>query len=69
VQKKHTSLQDIREVVEAKPAQMLASNSLRMDYHKKYQEMAAGYSPEKDRATVEATRSRRRLGTHSLLSS
>ncbi|HEY4930887.1 MAG TPA: type I restriction enzyme endonuclease domain-containing protein [Terriglobales bacterium] len=34
---------------------MLASNPLRMDYYKKYQEIIADYNREKDRATVEAT--------------
>jgi type I restriction enzyme R subunit len=55
VRRKHAALQDIREVVEKKLAQMLASNPLRMDYFKKYQEIIADYNREKDRATVEAT--------------
>jgi type I restriction enzyme R subunit len=55
VRRKHAALQDIRDVVEKKLAQMLASNPLRMDYYKKYQEIIAGYNREKDRATVEAT--------------
>jgi type I restriction enzyme R subunit len=48
-------LQDIRQVVEKKLAQMLAQNPMRMDYYKKYQEIIADYNREKDRATVEAT--------------
>lgn len=55
VRRKHEALQDIREVVEKKLAQMLARNPLRMDYYKKYQEIIADYNSEKDRATVEAT--------------
>src|SRR6185436_5936037 len=55
VRRKHAALQDIREVVEKKLAQMMARNPLRMDYYKKYQEIIADYNREKDRATVEAT--------------
>ena len=55
VHRKHAALQDIRDVVEKKLAQMLAHNPLRMDYYKKYQEIIADYNREKDRATVEAT--------------
>jgi len=52
---KHAALQDIREVIEKKLAQMLAYNPLRMDYYKKYQQIIADYNREKDRTTVEAT--------------
>jgi type I restriction enzyme R subunit len=55
VRRKHAALQDIRDVVEKKLAQMLARNPLRMDYYKKYQEIIADYNREKDRVTVEAT--------------
>lgn len=55
VRRKHAALQDIRDVVEAKLAQMLARNPLRMDYYRKYQEIIADYNREKDRATIEAT--------------
>ena len=55
VHHKHTALQDIREVVERKLAQMLALNPLRMDYYKKYQLIIADYNREKDRATIEET--------------
>ena len=48
-------MQDIRDLVEKKLAQMLARNPLRMDYYKKYQEIIADYNREKDRVTVEAT--------------
>lgn len=55
VARKNVALQDIRDVVEKKLAQMLAHNPLRMDYYKKYQEIVADYNREKDRATVEQT--------------
>ena len=55
VRRKRAALQDIRDVVEKKLAQMLARNPMRMDYYKKYQEIIADYNREKDRATVEAT--------------
>ncbi len=52
---KHAALQDIRELVEKKLAEMLARNPGRMDYYKKYQTIIADYNREKDRATVEET--------------
>lgn len=55
VRRKHSALQDIRDIVEKKLAQMLANNPQRMDYYKKYQEIIADYNREKDRATVEET--------------
>ena len=55
VRRKHAALQDIRDVVEKKLAQMLARNPMRMDYYKKYQEIIADYNREKDRVTVEET--------------
>ena len=55
VRRKHAALQDIREVVEKKLAQMLANHPMRMDYYKRYQEIIADYNREKDRATVEVT--------------
>jgi type I restriction enzyme R subunit len=55
VRRKHAALQDIRDVVERKLAQMLARNPMRMDFYKKYQEIIADYNREKDRATVEST--------------
>lgn len=54
-QRKNVALQDVRDVVERKLAQMLAQNPLRMDFYKKYQAIIADYNREKDRATVEAT--------------
>lgn len=55
VRRKRAALQDIRDVVEEKLAQMLARNPMRMDYYGKYQEIIADYNREKDRVTVEAT--------------
>jgi type I restriction enzyme R subunit len=55
VRRKYAALQDIREVVEKKLAQMLGFNPMRMDYYKKYQEIIADYNREKDRVTVEET--------------
>ena len=55
VHHKATSLQDIREIVEQKLAQMLAINPLRMDYQQKYEEIVADYNREKDRVTIEET--------------
>ncbi len=55
LKRKHAALQDIRDVVEKRLAQMLARNPMRMDYYRKYQQIIADYNREKDRATVEAT--------------
>jgi type I restriction enzyme, R subunit len=55
VRRKATALQDIRDLVEEKLAQMLARNPMRMDYQIKYEEIVADYNREKDRATIEET--------------
>ncbi len=55
VQRKATALQDIRDIVEKKLAQMLARNPARMDYQRKYEEIVAAYNVEKDRTTIEET--------------
>ena len=55
VRHKATALQDIRELVEQKLAEMLARNPLRMDYQQKYEDIVADYNREKDRVTVEET--------------
>lgn len=55
VRRKHAAVQDIRDVVEQRLAELLARNPMRMDFYKKYQEIVADYNREKDRATVEAT--------------
>ena len=55
VRHKATALQDIREIVEQKLAEMLARNPLRMDYQQKYEEIVDDYNREKDRVTIEET--------------
>lgn len=55
VKRKATVIEDVRKILEEKLAQMLASNPLRMNYEKKYQEVIAAYNADKDRATVEET--------------
>ena len=55
VRHKATTLQDIREIVEQKLAEMLARNPSRMDYQEKYEEIVADYNREKDRVTIEET--------------
>lgn len=55
VRRKATALQDIREIVEQKLADMLARNPMRMDYQLKYEGIIADYNNEKDRATIEET--------------
>lgn len=55
VRRKHAALQDTRDLVEKKLTQILASNPMRMDYYKKYQQIIADYNHEKDRVTVEET--------------
>ena len=55
VRHKATALQDIREIVEQKLAEMLARNPTRMDYQQKYEAIVADYNREKDRVTIEET--------------
>lgn len=55
VRRKATAIQDIRDIVEKKLAEMLARNPTRMDYQRKYEDIVADYNREKDRATIEET--------------
>lgn len=55
VKHKATLVQDIRDIVEDKLAQMLARNPTRMDYQIKYEQIVADYNNEKDRTTIEDT--------------
>ena len=55
VRHKATALQDIREIIEQKLAEMLASNPSRMDYQQKYEEIVADYNREKSRVIMEKT--------------
>ena len=55
VKRKASALQDVRQIVEDRLAQMLAQNPLRMDYYRRYSEIVADYNREKDRVTIEET--------------
>jgi type I restriction enzyme R subunit len=55
ITRKATTIQDIRDIVEKKLAEMLARNPTRMDYQRKYEEIVAEYNREKDRTTIEET--------------
>lgn len=55
VRRKATAVQDIREIVEAKLAAMLAKNPTRMDYQQKYEDIVAAYNSDKDRVSIEET--------------
>jgi type I restriction enzyme R subunit len=55
VTRKATAIQDIRDILERKLAEMLARNPMRMDYQRKYEEIVADYNREKDRTTIEET--------------
>ena len=55
VHRKATAIQNIRDLVEQKLADLLAHNPQRMDYYKRYQEIIADYNREKDRVTIEET--------------
>jgi Domain of unknown function (DUF3387) len=55
VRRKATAVQDIRDIIEQKLAEMLARNPTRMDYQRKYEEIVADYNREKDRTTIEET--------------
>jgi type I restriction enzyme R subunit len=55
VRRKATTIQDIRELVEQRLAQMLARNPMRMDYQRTYEAIVADYNGEKDRTTNEET--------------
>jgi type I restriction enzyme R subunit len=55
VTRKATTIQDIRDVIEQKLAEMLARNPARMDYQRKYEDIVADYNREKDRTTIEET--------------
>ncbi len=55
VTRKATVLQDIRDIVEQKLAELLDQNPMRMDYQLKYEQIVAAYNQEKDRTTIEET--------------
>lgn len=55
VTRKAAAIQDIRDIVEQRLAEMLARNPMRMDYQRKYEDIVADYNREKDRTTIEET--------------
>ena len=55
VQHKATAIQDIRDILEQKLAEMLARNPSRIDYQQRYEDIVADYNREKDRVTIEET--------------
>jgi type I restriction enzyme R subunit len=55
VKHKATVLKDIRDIVEAKLAQMLGRNAMRMDYQQRYEDIVADYNNDKNRITIEET--------------
>ena len=55
VRHKATAIQDIREIVEQKLAEMLARNPSRMDYQQRYEEIVAAYNRGKGRVAAEKT--------------
>ena len=55
VRHKATAIQDIREIIEQKLADLLAHNPMRMDFQQKYEEIVDAYNREKDRVTIEET--------------
>ncbi len=55
VRHKATALQDVRDIIEQKLAEMLERNPSRMDYQQRYEGIVADYNHEKDRVTVEET--------------
>lgn len=55
VRRQASVIQNIRQVVEDKLAQMVVQNPLRMDYFRRYTEIIADYNREKDRVTIETT--------------
>ncbi len=55
VRHKATAIQDIREIVEQKLAEMLARNPSRMDYQQRYEEIVADYNRKKSGVSAEKT--------------
>lgn len=55
VKRKASVVQDIRQLVEQKLAQMLQQNPQRMDFYRRYSDIVAAYNNDKDRVAVEDT--------------
>ena len=54
-QKKNTTVQSLKDLIETKLKRMLEKNPLRTDFNKRYLEIIAEYNFEKDRVTIEKT--------------
>lgn len=52
---KHTTVQNLKAVIEKKLSRMIRQNPLRADMQKHYQDVIDAYNREKDRATIERT--------------
>lgn len=52
---KHTTVQNLKDAVEARLQRLLAQNPLRTDFQQHYEEIVAAYNREKDRLTIEKT--------------
>ena len=52
---KHTTVQNLKQAIEARLQRLLAQNPLRTDFQQHYEQIVAEYNREKDRATIEQT--------------
>lgn len=52
---KHTQVQNLKIAIEKRLATMLASNPLRTDFQRHYEDLVEEYNQEKDRVTIERT--------------
>jgi type I restriction enzyme R subunit len=52
---KHTTVQNMKQVIEQRLQRLLAQNPLRTDFQRHYEEIVAEYNREKDRLTIEET--------------
>ena len=52
---KHTTVQNLKSIIERRLKHLLEMNPLRADFQKHYEEIVAEYNREKDRATIEKT--------------
>ena len=52
---KHTTLQNLKQAIEARLQRLLAQNPLRTDFQQHYEQIVAEYNREKDRVTIEQT--------------
>ncbi len=54
-QKKHTTVQSLRQAIEMKLQRLLDQNPMRTNYQQRFEEIIAEYNREKDRVTIEKT--------------